>query len=216
MACIMFDTYFSCSLKRKMPLQGRLFLSDRIVGFYVNLLGHKTRFFFLWEDIEEIQVLPLSLSTVGSSSIEITMHKGRGFDARHGAKILDEHGRLHFHFHSFVSFNDASRMIMALWRARTLGPDQKAEIADKQVVDDEKPVLIEDTGFYLVVEDAKMTKVYTVELPLNISRHDALSIAPYIPLVGSLEGSIPLVGSLEGSIPLVGSLEGFKQELICR
>ncbi|GFP90766.1 c2 and gram domain-containing protein at5g50170 [Phtheirospermum japonicum] len=159
---------FSCSLKRKMPLQGRLFLSARIVGFYANLFGHKTRFFFLWEDIEEIQVLPPSLSTVGSPSIEIIMHKGRGFDARHGAKILDEHGRLHFHFHSFVSFNDASRTIMALWRARTLEPDQKAEIADEQVDDDEKPVLIEDTGSYLVVEDAKMTKVYTVELPLNL------------------------------------------------
>ncbi|KAL3642319.1 hypothetical protein CASFOL_013134 [Castilleja foliolosa] len=158
---------FSCSLKRKMPLQGRLFLSSRIVGFYANLFGHKTRFFFLWKDIEDIQVLPPSLSTVGSPSIEIIMHKGRGFDARHGAKILDEHERLHFHFHSFVSFNDASRTIIALWRTRTLEPDQKAEIADEQVDGDDKPLSIEDTGSYLVVEDAKMTKVHTIELPLN-------------------------------------------------
>ncbi|KAK6148308.1 hypothetical protein DH2020_019220 [Rehmannia glutinosa] len=159
---------FSCSLKRKMPLQGRLFLSARIVGFYANLFGHKTRFFFLWEDIEDIQVLPPSLATVGSPSLVIILHKGRGLDSRHGAKILDEHGRLHFCFHSFVSFNDASRTIMALWRTRTLEPDQKAEIAEDQLDDDEKPFLLEDTGSYLVVEDAKMTKVYTVELPVNL------------------------------------------------
>ncbi|CAA0818101.1 C2 and GRAM domain-containing protein [Striga hermonthica] len=157
---------FSCSLKRKMPLQGRLFLSARIVGFYANLFGHKTRFYFLWEDIEDIQVHPPSLSTVGSPSVLIILHKGRGLDARHGAKILDEHGRLHFHFHSFVSFNDASRTIMALWRTRTIEADQKAEFADEQV-DEEKPFLIEDTGSYLVVDDAKLTNVYTVELPLN-------------------------------------------------
>ncbi|KAK6123570.1 hypothetical protein DH2020_042691 [Rehmannia glutinosa] len=93
---------------------------------------------------------------------------GRGLDSRHGAKILDEHGRLHFCFHSFVSFNDASRTIMALWRTRTLEPDQKAEIAEDQLDDDDKPFLLEDTGSYLVVEDAKMTKVYTVELPVNL------------------------------------------------
>ncbi|KAL6493494.1 hypothetical protein OROGR_032273 [Orobanche gracilis] len=159
---------FSCSLKRKMPLQGRLFLSARIVGFYANLFGHKTRFFFLWEDIQDIQVLPPSLATVGSPSVEIILHKGRGFDARHGAKVLDKNERLHFHFHSFVSFNVASRTIMALWRTRTLESDQKAEIVDQQLDDGGKRFLIEDTGSNLIVEDAKMTKVYTVELPLNL------------------------------------------------
>ncbi|KAK4489023.1 hypothetical protein RD792_004815 [Penstemon davidsonii] len=159
---------FSCSLKRKMPLQGKLFLSARIVGFYANLFGHKTRFFFLWEDIEDIQVLPPSLATVGSPTLEIILHKGRGLDARHGAKTLDEEGRLHFYFHSFVSFNVASRTIMALWRTRTLEPDQKAQIAEEQLNDDEKPFLPEDTGSYLVVEDVKMTKVYSVELPMNL------------------------------------------------
>ncbi|KAH6832324.1 C2 calcium/lipid-binding and GRAM domain containing protein [Perilla frutescens var. hirtella] len=158
---------FSCSLKRKMPLQGRLFLSARIVGFYANLFGHKTRFFFLWEDIEDIQVLPPSLATVGSPTLVIILHKGRGLDSRHGAKLLDEQGRLHFYFHSFVSFNVASRTIMALWRTRTLEPDQKARIAEEQLQDDGKPLMFEDTGSYLVVEDVKMTKVYTVELPMN-------------------------------------------------
>ncbi|KAL0356246.1 UNVERIFIED_CONTAM: C2 and GRAM domain-containing protein [Sesamum radiatum] len=159
---------FSCSLKRKMPLQGRLFLSARIVGFYANLFGHKTRFFFLWEDIEDIQVLPPSLWTVGSPSLVIILHKGRGLDSRHGAKILDEEGRLHFYFYAFVSFNVASRTIMALWRTRTLEPDQKAQIAEEQLDEDGKPCLLEDTGSYLVVEDVKMTKVYTMELPMNL------------------------------------------------
>lgn len=90
-------------------LQGRLFLSARIVGFYANLFGHRTRFFFLWEDIEDIQVLSPSLATVGSPTLLIILHKGRGLDSKHGAKILDEQGRLHFYFHSFVSFNVASR-----------------------------------------------------------------------------------------------------------
>ena len=35
-------------------MQGRLFLSARIVGFYASIFGNKTKFFFLWEDIEEI------------------------------------------------------------------------------------------------------------------------------------------------------------------
>ncbi|KAL2482549.1 C2 and GRAM domain-containing protein [Forsythia ovata] len=159
---------FSCSLKRKMPLQGRLFLSARIVGFYANLFGHKTKFFFLWEDIEDIHVLPPSLSTVGSPLLVIILHKSRGLDARHGAKILDEEGRLHFYFHSFVSFNVASRTIMALWRTRTLEPDQKAHIAEEQLDDEGKPVLHEDTGSYLVVDDVNMSNVYSVELPISI------------------------------------------------
>ncbi|KAL7098412.1 hypothetical protein ACP275_09G016300 [Erythranthe tilingii] len=160
---------FSCSLKRKMPLQGRLFLSARIVGFYANLFGHKTRFFFLWEDIEDIRVLPPSLASVGSPLLEIILHKGRGLDSRHGAKVLDEQGRLHFYFHSFVSFNVASRTIMALWRTRTLEPDQKAEIEEDERDDDGgKAFLLEESGPHFVVEDVKMTKVYTMELPLNI------------------------------------------------
>lgn len=92
-----------------MPLQGRLFLSARIVGFYANLFGHKTKFFFLWEDIVDIQVLPPSLASVGSPTLVIVLRKGRGFDARHGAKSQDEEGRLKFYFQSFVSFDAANR-----------------------------------------------------------------------------------------------------------
>nr|KYP62815.1 Protein kinase C alpha type [Cajanus cajan] len=100
---------FTCHLKRKMPLQGRLFLSSRIIGFHANLFGKKTKFFFLWEDIEDIQVIPPTFSSMGSPIIVITLRKGRGVDARHGAKTQDEQGRLKFHFQSFVSFNVAHR-----------------------------------------------------------------------------------------------------------
>jgi len=90
-------------------LQGRLFLSARIIGFHANLFGTKTRFFFLWEDIEDIQVIPPTFSSMGSPIIVITLRKGRGVDARHGAKTQDENGRLKFYFQSFVSFNVAHR-----------------------------------------------------------------------------------------------------------
>lgn len=90
-------------------MQGRLFLSARILGFYANLFGHKTKFFFLWEDIENIQVLPPSLASIGSPTLVIILRSGRGIDARHGAKVQDEEGRLRFHFQSFVSFGAASR-----------------------------------------------------------------------------------------------------------
>ncbi|KAK8962836.1 C2 and GRAM domain-containing protein [Platanthera guangdongensis] len=100
---------FTCHLKRKMPIQGRLFLSTRITGFYTNLFGHKIKFFFLWEDIEDIQIIPPSLTSMGSPSLLIILRRGRGLDARHGAKALDPDGRLKFHFQSFVSFNVANR-----------------------------------------------------------------------------------------------------------
>ncbi|KAJ0791653.1 putative prolycopenC2 and GRAM domain-containing protein [Helianthus annuus] len=100
---------FTCHLKRKMPLQGRLFLSARIIGFHGDLFGHKTNFYFLWEDIEDVQVLQPTLSSMGSPVVVITLHPGRGMDAKHGAKTQDAEGRLKFHFQSFVSFNVAHR-----------------------------------------------------------------------------------------------------------
>ncbi|XP_050225248.1 C2 and GRAM domain-containing protein At5g50170 [Mercurialis annua] len=160
---------FTCYLKRKMPLQGRLFLSARIVGFYANFFGHKTKFFFLWEDIEDIHVLPPSFSSVGSPILVIVLRTGRGLDARHGAKTLDEEGRLRYHFQSFVSFNLASRTIMALWRTRMLTPEQKAEVAEEQQLDqEESPITPEDSASLMVVEEAKMSRAYSAELPVSI------------------------------------------------
>ncbi|KAL5997419.1 hypothetical protein ACLOJK_008349 [Asimina triloba] len=147
---------------------GRLFLSSRIIGFYANLFGHKTKFFFLWEDIEAIEIVPPSLASMGSPSLVIILHKGRGFDAKHYAKTQDEDGRLKFLFQSFVSFNIASRTIMALWRTRTLTADQKAKIADDQQDQDESSLKFEDTETVVGVEDANMSKVYSAEISVSI------------------------------------------------
>ncbi|KAL3529496.1 hypothetical protein ACH5RR_008818 [Cinchona calisaya] len=136
---------FSCSLRRKIPLQGRLFLSARIVGFYANLFGHKTKFFVLWEDIEDIHQLPPSLGTVGSPLLVIILSRDRGIDATHGAKT-----------------------IIALWRMRGLGLGQRAKIAEEQQDRHEKPALLEDVDSYLIVQDANMTKVLIMELPMNV------------------------------------------------
>jgi hypothetical protein len=90
-------------------LQGRLFVSARIVGFYANLFGHKTKFFFLWEDVEEVEVLQPSFTTVGTPSLLFTLKSGRGLEAKNGAKSQDKEGRLKFQFHSFASFSKSSR-----------------------------------------------------------------------------------------------------------
>ncbi|MBA0718491.1 hypothetical protein Golax_006238 [Gossypium laxum] len=162
---------FTCYLRRKLPVQGRLFLSARIVGFYANVFGHKTKFFFLWEDIEDIQVLPPSLASVVSPTLVIVLRKGRGLDARHGAKSQDEEGRLRFYFQSFASFNETSRTIMALWRTRTSTTDQKEEIAEfVQHEQEEIPIITEEvTGSVVDVENTKMSKIYTAELPICVT-----------------------------------------------
>lgn len=157
---------FTCSLKRKLHLQGRLFLSARVLGFYANLFGHKTKFFFLWEDIDNIQVLPPSLASLGSPTLAVILRRGRGIDARHGAKTQDEEGRLRFHFQSFVSFGSASRTIMALWRARILNPYQKEQITEEHE-DQEVLVMPEDSGSILE-DEAKMSRIYSAELPIKI------------------------------------------------
>ncbi|XP_008777790.2 C2 and GRAM domain-containing protein At5g50170 [Phoenix dactylifera] len=158
---------FSCYLKRKMPLQGRLFLSARIVGFYANLFGHKTKFFFLWEDIEDIQVIPPSFSTFGSPALQIILRSGRGLDARHGAKSQDEEGRLRFQFQSFVSFNIVSRTIMALWRTRALNIEQRAKMEEDQQNHALRSVQIEDSETLLKFEDINFSEAYSSEVPLH-------------------------------------------------
>ncbi|XP_073000671.1 C2 and GRAM domain-containing protein At1g03370-like isoform X1 [Typha latifolia] len=157
---------FTCHLKRKMPLQGRLFLSPRIIGFYANIFGHKTKFYFVWEDIDDIQVIPPSLSSVGSPSLMIILHRGRGLDAKYAAKALDQHGRLKFHFQSFVSFQDANRTIMALWKARSLSPEQKVEEVEE--VSEEKRLQTEESGSSCMgIEDVKMLEVHSSFLSVD-------------------------------------------------
>ncbi|CAI9270252.1 unnamed protein product [Lactuca saligna] len=177
---------FTCHLKRKMPLQGRLFLSARIIGFHGDIFGHKTNFYFLWEDIEDIQVVPPTLSSMGSPIVVITLLPGKGLDAKHGAKTQDPQGRLRFHFQSFVSFNVAHRTIMALWRARALSPEQKALIAEEESDDkmveeestssirsdddsDNKTLQSEESGSFLGIQDVSLSVVYSsvLSVPSN-------------------------------------------------
>ncbi|XP_057871325.2 C2 and GRAM domain-containing protein At1g03370 isoform X2 [Cryptomeria japonica] len=166
---------FSCYLKRKMPLQGRLFLSARMLGFYANLFGHKTKFSFLWEDIEEIKELAPSLASMGSPSLVIFLRKGRGLDAIHGAKNIDDKGRHKFYFQSFVSYNNACRTIMALWRNRALSLEQKMQIVDDEEPTDSGDRQNDDSGSFLGVEEASMTKVHSGTLPVSVDSFMELS-----------------------------------------
>ncbi|KMZ70690.1 C2 and GRAM domain-containing protein [Zostera marina] len=150
---------FSCYLKRKMPLQGRLFLSPRIIGFNANLFGHKTKFYFLWEDIEEIQIIPPSLSSVGSPSLMIILRYGKGGDAKHGAKSQDSEGRLKFQFQS---------IIMALWKARSLSPDQKEQIVEEE---SEAKILLHECscdGVLLIMDEGNMSEVYSSSVGVSV------------------------------------------------
>ncbi|XP_062233040.1 C2 and GRAM domain-containing protein At1g03370-like [Phragmites australis] len=159
---------FTCHLKRKMLTQGRLFLSPRITGFYTNLFGHKTKFFFLWEDIEDIIVVPATLSSMGSPSLFIILRNGRGLDAKHGAKQVDNEGRLKFHFQSFVSFNVAHKTIMALWKARSLTPEQKVQLVEEE--SEMKDFQNEDSGSFLGIEDAKISEVFSSTKHIDVSK----------------------------------------------
>lgn len=61
------------------------------------------------------------------------------------------------------------RTIVGLWRTRTLSSDQKAQIAEDQ---EERSKMLEDTEVtesILNLEDTKMSKIYTTEIPVNVS-----------------------------------------------
>ncbi|XP_054790343.1 C2 and GRAM domain-containing protein At1g03370-like [Prosopis cineraria] len=158
---------FACYLRRKMPMQGRLFLSARIIGFHANIFGRKTTFFLLWDDIEGIQVIRPTFASMGSPIISITLQPGRGMDARHCAKSQDEEGRLKFYFQSFVSFNVAYRTIMAVWKTRSFSPEQK----DQMVEDDSegKCLASEENGSFVDLDEVNMSEVYCSNLPVPTS-----------------------------------------------
>ncbi|XP_037447870.1 C2 and GRAM domain-containing protein At1g03370-like [Triticum dicoccoides] len=159
---------FTCYLKRKLPTQGHLFLSPRIIGFYSSMFGRKTKFFFLWEDIEDIQAIPPSLST-WSPSLAITLHRGRGMDAKHGTKSV-ESGKLKFSLQSFASFSVANRTIMALWKARSLSSESKVQIAEEQ--SQNNTLQSEDSGIFVGVDDSKslqMSEVFSSTISANMN-----------------------------------------------
>lgn len=57
---------------------------------------------------------------------------------------------------------------MALWRTRTLTPEQKAQIAEEQEDQEENFVMLDNSGIQ-EVEDAKMSKLYSAEFPVSVS-----------------------------------------------
>jgi len=159
---------FTCYLKRKLPTQGHLFLSPRTIGFYSSMFGRKTKFYFLWEDIEDIQGIPQSISS-WSPSVVITLHRGRGMDAKHGAKSMDD-GKLKFCLQSFASFSVAHRTIMALWKARSLSTELKVQLAEEQ--SQTNSLQSEDSGIFVGIEDVKglqMTEVFSSTISTNMA-----------------------------------------------
>lgn len=58
---------------------------------------------------------------------------------------------------------------MGLWRMRTLSADQKTQIAEGHFDQKDIPIMLEDTESILNLEYEKMSKVYTAELPINVS-----------------------------------------------
>uniref|UniRef100_A0A453SFJ3 C2 and GRAM domain-containing protein n=1 Tax=Aegilops tauschii subsp. strangulata TaxID=200361 RepID=A0A453SFJ3_AEGTS len=144
--------------------KGRVFFSPRIIGFYSNIFGHKTKFFFLWEDVDDIQVIPPTLS-IGSPSLMVILRKDRGSEAKHGAKATDHHGRLKFHFQSFVSFNDAHRIIMGIWKMRSPGQEQKGEVIEES---EPKELQAEECGSLFTHEDVKMSEIFSSVLSVDV------------------------------------------------
>ena len=64
------------------------------------------------------------------------------------------------------------RTIVGLWRTRTLSSDQQAQIAEDQDNQEERSKMLEDTEVtesILNLEDTKMSKIYTTEIPVNVS-----------------------------------------------
>ncbi|GBG74499.1 hypothetical protein CBR_g18909 [Chara braunii] len=133
---------FSCSVKRPIPLQGRLFLSVRALGFYSNIFGHKTKFLILWEDIEEVKENAPSINSINrllNPSITMYIRHGRGLDAKAGSYGVDASGRLKIRFQSFVKPWSAFRIIHVLWKNRALPPELQLEkVAEEEARNDQK------------------------------------------------------------------------------
>ncbi|KAK7331975.1 hypothetical protein VNO80_28721 [Phaseolus coccineus] len=91
----------------------------------------------------------------------------RGVDARHGAKTQDEDGRLKFRFQTFVSFNVANRTIMALWKARSLSPEQNVQLVEEDF--ETKSLRSDESGSFIDLGDNGMSEVHfgTLSVPAN-------------------------------------------------
>nr|CAB3483345.1 unnamed protein product [Digitaria exilis] len=96
-------------------------------------------------------------------------HTGRGMDAKHGAKSMDN-GKLKFCLQSFASFGVAHRTIMALWKARSLSTELKVQLAEEQY--QTNTLQSEDSGIFVGIEDDKglqMTEVFSSTISNNMA-----------------------------------------------
>lgn len=101
--------------------------------------------------------------------------------------IIELKKKSNLHTSINVKFDDSPccthRTIMALWRTRTLTPEQKEQIAKVQEDQEERSIMLEDAGpildaedasrvdagSSLDAEDANISKFYNAELPVNVS-----------------------------------------------
>ncbi|KAL2339298.1 hypothetical protein Fmac_013744 [Flemingia macrophylla] len=97
----------------------------------------------------------------------VKFYFGRGVDAKHGAKSQDEEGRLKFRFQSFVSFNVANRTIMALWKARSLSPEQKVQLVEED--SETKSLRREESGSFIGLGEVSMSEVHSCALSVPAS-----------------------------------------------
>lgn len=73
-----------------------------------------------------------------------------------------------FSLHKDRPYMIYDRTIMALWRTRTSTTDQKEEIAEF-VQREQEEIPEEVIGSVVDVEDTKMSKIYTAELPICVN-----------------------------------------------
>jgi len=55
---------------------------------------------------------------------------------------------------------------MALWKARSLSPEQKVQIVEES---EERTLYTEESGSFLGIEDAKMSEVFSSVVPVPVS-----------------------------------------------
>ena len=144
-----------------------MLLSPRMLVFYSNICGHKTKFFILWDDIVEIKETSQGLGSTGlvlNPSILVFTKKGRVKYAYSYAKSFDAKGQLKFQFQSFVHFGLAYRTLVNLWRNRMLSLEQRMEIVTNVEARDTdyaaRKKQADDTEAFLLFEDANMSEVY--------------------------------------------------------
>lgn len=168
---------FTCAVKKSLPLQGRLFVSNRMLGFFANLFGIRTHFTLLWEDIEDIKEHSPAMGRFINPNITIYLKKGKGLDAKVGSYGLDSQGRMKIRFFSFVRPNVAFRTVEVLWKNRLLPVEQQLQKVEE--ANASLPSLIkisgsesqvDDNSVFLGAEPAKMEEVALVELPVTVEQ----------------------------------------------